>query len=216
VIAPEWSEQERLGGEKETLGLYLSGHPIQRHLPEINHFITHRIQELRPSAATAVIPGIVTSIRSIQTKRGDRMAIISIDDGSGRVDVLCFSDNYHKYHDVLVKDKLLIVTGEVSIDEFNGGHRVVAREFATLEQARERYAKCVKINFAEAKEEMIHSLADLLKPHRGGNCHVAIDYQRSDATAELRLGDEWRVRPTDALLQLLHDMFSEQNVVVVY
>lgn len=215
--APKWSDKEILLGEKETLGLYLSGHPIQPYLPELKNFITHRINDIRPQGdQTSVIPGMINQLRSIQTKRGDQMAVITLDDGSGQVDVLCFSDSYQKYRELLQKDKLIIVSGEVSVDEFNGGNRVIAREIFTLEQARERYAKCLKISFSQDKTDAINTLATILTSHRGGNCHIAIDYQRTDAAAQLKLGDEWRVRPTDTLLKTLKEMFSEQNVVVVY
>lgn len=216
--APQWTDQERLMGEKETLGLYLSGHPIQRHLPELTHIISHRISELRPTKKdqTSTIPGVITQIRAIQTKRGDRMAVITLDDHSGHVDVLCFADNYHKYRELLVKDNLIIVIGEVSIDEFNGGYRVIARECLTLEQARERYAKGLKISLPQEKSDTINTLATILKPHCGGNCHVTIDYQRSDATAQLKLGDEWRVKPTDLLLKTLKDLLTDQSVLVIY
>src|SRR4029079_17264546 len=111
----EWSEQERLLGEKETLGLYLTGHPIHRFLPELSQFVKGRISELRPANnQSSIIAGIIISVRVIQTKRGDRMAVVTLDDATGTIDMLCFSENYHKFRDYLVKDKLIIVEGDVS------------------------------------------------------------------------------------------------------
>lgn len=213
----EWNEHERLFGEKETLGLYLTGHPIHRYLTELENFISERIVDLRPGQnKTSVAAGIIASVRTIQTKRGDRMAVLSLDDASGQIDVLCFSDIYQRYRELLVKDKLIILEGEVSLDDFSGGNRIICREIFSIEQARERYAKFLQIRVPASKADDIGKLADLLKNHVGGNCRVAIDYLRNDAMANLKLGDAWRVRPTDALLSLLRDMFTDENVVVTY
>lgn len=216
INTPEWSEHDRLFGEKETLGLYLTGHPIHRYVNELKQFISDRIVDVRPSNQTSVIAGIISGVRSIQTKRGDRMAVVSLDDATGQVDVLCFSENYQKYRELLVKDKLIIVEGEVSLDEFSGGNRVICRELFSIEQARERYAKCLQIRVPTHKADVLPRLADILKTYRGGNCRISIDYLRDNAMANLRLGDAWRVRPTDGLLNTLRDVFTEDSIEVVY
>lgn len=217
IEAPEWSEHERLFGEKETLGLYLTGHPIHRYLKELSHFITCRIAELHPTQnKTTTIAGIITSIRVIQTKRGDRMAVLSVDDASAQVDVLCFAETYHKFREMLVKDTLIVIEGEVSLDDFSGGNRVLTREIYTIEQARERYAKHLQIRLAGSREEDFAKLADILKKHSGGNCPIIIDYVQDNAKANLALGESWRIKPTDALLKTLHTAFSEKDVEVVY
>lgn len=213
----DWSEHERLLGEKETLGLYLTGHPIHRYLKELDNFISDRILDLRPAQnKTSVIAGIISGVRTIQTKRGDRMAVVALDDATGQVDVLCFSDIYQKYRELLVKDKLIILEGEVSLDEFSGGNRVICRDIFSIEQARERYAKFLQIRLPSSKAEDLAKLAEILKSHRGGTCKIAIDYLRDDAKANLQLGDAWRVKPTENLLSMLRDVFAEQSVEMVY
>ena len=215
--APEWSEQERLLGEKETLGLYLTGHPISRYLPELKNFTTDRINELRPTGKqTAVVAGIITQVKPIQTKRGDRMAVVTLEDTSGQIDVLCFSDSYQKYRDFLVKDKLIVVVGEVGTDDFSGGYRVMTREIFSIDQAREQYAKYLQINLSQQQVENINVLVNILEPHRGGKCPVTINYWRDNATAHLKLGEEWRVKVSDVLLQTLREMFSDNCVQVMY
>ena len=218
VPASEWSEHDRLFGEKETLGLYVTGHPIRRYLNELNHFTTARINELRPTGKNqiATAAGIMTGIRVIQTKRGDRMAVVTLDDASAQMDVLCFADIYHKHRELLTKDKLIVVEGEISLDEFTGNNRLICRDVFSMDQARERYAKCLKIFLPENKSDVIGKLAQILEKYRGGNCRIMIDYALETAKANLHLGEPWRVRPTDALLQILRDIFSENGVEVVY
>ena len=214
VHAPEWSEQQRLFGEKETLGLYLTGHPIHRYLSELKNFTNGRLTALRPSTKTIVAAGIITNIRTIQTKRGDRMAVVTLDDATTPMDVLCFAENYHKYRELLGKDKLIIVEGEVSVDDFSGGLRLLSREIFSIDTARERYAKYLQIRLSPTFD--VAQLVPLLEKYRGGRCYIAVDYWRADTRANLKLGEAWRIRPVDSLLDTLRDVFSAENVDVVY
>lgn len=216
VDTPEWSEHDRLFGEKETLGLYLTGHPIHRYLPELTNFISDRLLNLRP-AANQVAAGIIANLRLIQTKRGDRMAVVTLDDATTQLDMLCFAETYHKYRELLTKDTLVVVEGEVSIDEFNGGHRIICQQLFSLEQARERFAQYLKICLPAAKADELQKLAEILRDFRGGHCRVSIDYMQNIAKASLNLGETWRVKPTDHLLEKLKNMLIEQSAVeVVY
>ncbi|MBV8802019.1 MAG: DNA polymerase III subunit alpha [Gammaproteobacteria bacterium] len=214
----EWSEQERLFGEKEILGLYLTGHPIHRYLPELKQFISDRIAALRPTQnKMSIIAGIIVSVRTIQTKRGDKMAVVTLDDASGIVDVLFFSENYFKYRDYLIKDKLIIIEGEVSLDEFSGRNRVLCRDVFSIEEARERFGKYLKIHFSADKKDAVVQLSKVLEKFRGhGRCPVEISYIRSDAKANLSLGESWRVKPADALFEMLHALLVENTVEMVY
>lgn len=217
IHATPWSEQERLFGEKETLGCYISGHPIHRYLNELKHFTSNRIAELKPNAqTTSTIAGIITSVRSILTKRGDKMAVVTLDDASSTIDVLCFSENYIKFRDYLLKDKLIIVEGEVSLDDFNGGNRMLCRDIYSMDEARERYAKLIKISLSADKADLITHLAQILDKYRGGKVRVTIDYLRTDAKANLHLSDAWRIKPTDALIAALRDIVAENNVEIIY
>jgi DNA polymerase-3 subunit alpha len=210
-----WLEQERLAGEKETLGFYLTGHPIHRYLPELKHFTTGRIAELRPNQSTTAA-GVISSIRLIQTKRGDRMAVVGIEDGSSQIDVICFSETLNLYRELLVKDELIIVEGEVSIDEFNGGHRLTCREIFSIDQARARHGKFLRICLPDYQAEDIEKLAAVLEKYKGGHLNVTIDYAREDAMASLNLGEAWRVNPSEALMGELQDMLLENSVEMVY
>lgn len=214
LSVPEWSEQQRLLGEKETLGLYLTGHPIHRYLPELKKFTSGRIAQLRPANKTVVVAGIIINLRTIQTKRGDKMAVITLDDATVPIDVLCFAENYQKFRELLGKDKLIVVEGEVSVDDFSGGYRLLARDIFSIDTARERYAKYLQIRLSPSFD--VTQLAPMLEKYRGGTCHVAVDYWRADAKANLKLGDAWRVKPLESLLDLLRDVLSGENVEVIY
>jgi DNA polymerase III subunit alpha len=136
-VVPEWSEEQRLDGERDTLGLYLTGHPIARYADELEHFTSATIAELRPTQdRDVVIAGLVVAMRVMQTKRGDRMAFITLDDRTGRLELAVFSDMFERYRGLLVKDTLLVVKGGVSVDEYTGGFKMSAEEIYNIDQAR--------------------------------------------------------------------------------
>jgi len=117
---PPFNEEQRLEGEKETLGLYFSGHPIQRYEAELARRAT-RIVDLKPTAdRTVVVAGLVVAMRTMNTRRGDRMAFVTLDDRTGRLELAVFSELYTRHRDLLGKDNLLVVEGHVSVDEYSG------------------------------------------------------------------------------------------------
>ena len=218
-VLPEWDDEQRLGNEKQTLGLYLTGHPIARYEEEIRRFVSARIVELKPTYdQTVVVAGLIIAIRTMNTKRGDRMAFITIDDRSGRIELAVFSEPYARYRDLLAKDKLIVVEGEVSVDEFSGGYRISARAIYDINQAREHFAKRLMISVDEIKagNGFVPALHGTLRAFREGNCPVVIEYQRPGARAELSLGQEWRVHPTDELLHRLKELAGPEKVRVIY
>ena len=216
VQATLWSEQVQLQGEKETLGFYLTGHPLNRYLNELLHFTTCRIAELHPAEhPNARAAGIITNIRTRQTKRGDRIAIFSLDDGSSQIEVVCFSECFSKYRDLISEDQMIIAEGEVSIDEFSNSPRVVGRDLYTIDQARARFAKQLQISLAEKNLDPQH-LQPILASHLGGNCPVVLRYTCDNVQADIRLGKKWLIKPTDALLLLLQEKFPSVSVELVY
>ncbi|MBL1261519.1 MAG: DNA polymerase III subunit alpha [Thiotrichaceae bacterium] len=214
IKVAEWSEEQRLLGEKETLGLYLTGHPIVRYEKELSHFITCRIAELRPNKKVSVA-GFVTAINTRNDRRGEKIAFVTLDDRTGRVEVAAFSDAYSRYRDLLTKDRLVIVSGEVSESDFSGGFRMSADAIYDIDQARARHAKGLEIDIDEARagNGFVTSLSNTLQPFREGRCTVWINYRRQDATVRLALGEEWRVRPTDELLKRLREVANDVRVI---
>ena len=216
---PEWDDEQRLACEKQTLGLYLTGHPIERYVDELTRFVSSRIVNLKPTYdQTVVVAGLIIAIRTMNTRRGDKMAFITIDDRSARIELAVFSDAYVRYQDVLTKDRIIIVEGEVSVDEYSGGYRMSARAIYDVEQAREHFAKRLQVSVEEqdASNGFVPALQHVLQPFREGVCPVVINYRRQDARAQIPLGQDWRVHPTDELLHRLRELAGEQDVEVIY
>lgn len=212
-----WNEQEALQGEKETLGFYFSGHPLRAHLPELKQIISCRLAEVHPQLAQPVLlAGLITQIRTLQTKRGDRMAIVTIDDETATFDVTCFSEAFQKYRSLLNVDQILLASGEVTMDSYTNRFRMLARELFSLDELRKRSAKFLELRLSETQEEKLEALATILQAHRGGTCPLVIRYLQKQNAARITPDASWRINISEKLLQLLREMLTPENVVVGY
>jgi len=215
----QWSGKVRLEGEKETLGLYLSGHPIDDYETEIKQFCKRRIVDVQPDRAPQTITGLIIGFRTVKTKRGDTMAIFTLDDRTARIEVTAFADLYHECRDKLVKDAIVVVEGEVKNDDYSGGLRLSANTISSLNEARARYAKelVVQLNHHDFVSQFAQQFRDALLPlAKESGCAVVIEYQSRTAKARLRLGNEWLVKPSDELLTRLRERFGNGAVVLNY
>ena len=216
---PEWSEDQRLEGEKETLGLYLTGHPIARYAEELAHITDYTIAELRPTRdRTIVVAGLVVNLRTMQTRRGDRMAFVTLDDRTGRLELAVFADLYTRYRDLLVKDTLLVVKGEVSVDEYTGGFKMSAEKIYNVDQARGAFSSrlVIEVDAGLAGNGFADELRKILGPVARGTCPVYLRYHGAGADAEIALGEEWKISPTGAVIERLGQLAGERNVHLDY
>ncbi|MDN5848302.1 MAG: DNA polymerase III subunit alpha [Nitrococcus sp.] len=230
---PEWEERERLAAEKATLGLYLTGHPIDYYEAELGGIVSARLKQVsvgscgesRPSVGRSrgeehkvVVAGLVVALRARQTQNGGRMGFISLDDRTGRLDVIIFPDTFKRLQHRLVKDELLVVEGQLGYDEFTDGYRVAAERVLDISEAREAYARhlVLCISAEQAGDGFIQALREILQPFRQGRCPVWLKYQSQNAWVTLCLGQDWRVRPTDELLKRLGHVTNPATIRMVY
>jgi len=215
----EWHDKERLQNEKETLGLYLTGHPLDQYQEELKHLVSVRLSDLKlKNNQSIIIGGFIVALRTMITKRGDRMAFVALEDGKGRIEVAIFSDLYQANKHLLQKDQLLFVEGDVSADEYSGGYKISARALFNIEQMRESRAKYLLIsaNTKMMANGFTEKLSYVLKPFLGGGCAVCIDYLKDNAHALLPLDRKWKVTPNDDLIQRIQNFFPESEVKLTY
>ncbi len=208
---PEWPEALRLQNEKAALGFYFSGHPFDSHRVEIERFAKHRIADLTAQPNLQLIAGIIVTVRIQQVRRG-RMAIVSLDDATARIDVVVFSDLFEANRSWLKEDQLLIVEGKVALDEFSGGLRVSADKLYNLTQARNRFATGIRLLVNEQCNA--DDLVKILSASRNGSCPVLIEYRNGRAECELELG--WRVDLNSDVVQNLSARLKQENVKILY
>ncbi|ENM5757418.1 DNA polymerase III subunit alpha [Vibrio mimicus] len=213
---PEWPEKVRLEGERETLGLYLTGHPVDEYLKELVKYTSCRLNEAAPTRRdqSLTVAGLVIAARVMTTKRGTRIGLMTLDDRSGRMEVMLYSEALDRYAEWLEKDKILVVSGQVSFDDFNGGLKMSAREVMDLGSAREKFARGLSISILQSQidQQFFERFSHILEPHRAGTVPVNVYYQRPDARARLTLGIEWRVTPSDTLLDELKQLLGKDQV----
>jgi DNA polymerase-3 subunit alpha len=227
---PEWNESQRLRGERETLGLYLTGHPIASFESQFKVFASGRIAEFldeRPQPApeggrnwhdarVVTLAGLVFEVR----KRGPRTSVV-LDDRSGRIEVSLYEEVYQKHREVLVSDALVQVEGALRFDDFSNAWRLHARQVQSLDAVRERQARHLILTWPARAAggddtRLVTRLKTLLAAWRGGRCGVAVRYEAASAAGTLLFSEDWRVRPCRELLEGLETLFGPQGVRLSY
>ena len=213
--------KERLSGEKESLGLFLTGHLIDEYRGELKFFVDSRINDLRPGLEDHTVGGLVVAMRTMKSRRGETIAFITLDDKSGRVEVSVFGELFDQVREKLQKDQILFVKGSTAEDDFTGGIRMRATEVSLIEEIRVRRSANLKVelNTSRLCDDFTEELAGILKPFRQGStagCPVAIKVVSGQSQGDVILGDEWRVVPHDDLLQNLKEHFGAEKVHLHY
>jgi DNA polymerase-3 subunit alpha len=215
---PEWDDHVRLLGEKETLGLYLTGHPIQNYLVELKQFTTCRLKDIRvDTGKTYIVPGLVIAVRTIKTKKGARMAIVTLDDMSARMEVVVMPDTFENCGYLLQKDEILIVEGEAGVDNFTGLARLKAKKIMNLSHARQNYAKRVilQLDPHNLSLEFGDILEEILQRH-SGECPLSVEVLTDGTRARLHLGRDWAVKPDLDFMSEVKQQFGDGVVRVSY
>ncbi len=222
-----WAERDRLEGEKQTLGLYLTGHPINQYQQELKYFTHGNINKLLGDVersrgkVEARVAGLVLEIRTRQTKKGTTMGFAVLDDRTGRLEVAAFSKTYEQYRDVFVKDALLVAEGGLAMDDFSGMLRLTAEKMYSIEQARAMFSRCLAFEWHcrdanTETSEFISILREIIAPFKGGDCPLVIHYFSKNAATKLQLGEHWRVQATDELILRLQRCSYIKAVEIKY
>ena len=212
------SVRERLNGEKETLGLYLTGHPIDEYVDELVMMLPNRISDLRANKDKTTIYGMVIGMRVMKNKRGENFAFLTLDDKSGRIEVSVWAEKFNAYREILVKDALLVVQGVVSEDSYSGGFKMVAESIQSIYQARCTKLESLKLTIPkqDTPKNWVERIESTLSHFKNGSCPVTIEYSMSNAVGQFNLGEQWLVQPRDELIEQLREQFGKNNVILNY
>jgi len=226
IEASEWSEEQLLIAEKETLGLYLSGHPIDRYAKELARFIPKKISELdapeskgyQRNEIPVITAGLIVAIRTMKSKNGGRMAFITLDDQTARLEVRIFAEVYEQFQSRIQPDKLVVIQGKIGQDNFTGGLAATADAVYDMSRAREICGKSLllRVDNNEGGHDWLTTLQSTLSPFREGLTPLEIEYVNQSARTLVRLGEEWRITPTDTLLTELDALPVVSAVTMTY
>jgi DNA polymerase-3 subunit alpha len=215
-----WTKDRMLTAERETLGLYFSGHPIDRHREHLDRIVDARLRDLKPTSDRNVtVGGLISGIRTMNTRRGDRMAFVTLDDQTARLELAVFSDLYGDKREAIRKDNLVVVYGEVKVDDYTGGFKMSADKLYDWDEARLAFTSRVLLRLEKNDirgDGAFERLRELISEHGRGEVPLWIQYGNDQAEGLLRLGADWRVRPTTAFIDALGEAFGNERVEVEF
>ena len=165
----EWDHNEKLAYEKEALGFYISGHPLNRFKSQMEKFATCTTDALpeQTGGQTVRVGGAVRSIKVIRTKKEELMAFVTLEDLQGSVEVVVFPSLYNGTSELLVEDRPIFVQGELKKEE--GGVKILAETVIALEQAEELWTATVhfRLDVEKIQSVQLKSLYDIILRHPG-------------------------------------------------
>jgi DNA polymerase-3 subunit alpha len=227
-VVTDWSEATRLAGERETLGLFLSGHPITPYEPDLRLLGCARLADVvsgpKPAAPAdgarswsagkaATVAGLVLEIR----RRPNRVTLI-LDDRSARLEVSLYEEIFQQHRDIIVKDAILIIDGTLRFDDFIEAWRLQAKSLMDIDRARERFARRLWLRWPEEFDgpQGLNRFEQTLRPYLRGPCGVSVVVNRPDYTGRLNLADTWSVRASRELLDRLTALVGRDGWYLVY
>jgi DNA polymerase-3 subunit alpha len=227
-VVTDWSEAQRLAGERETLGLFLSGHPITPYEPDLKLLGCARLADVvsgpKPAAAAdgarswsagkaATVAGLVLEIR----RRPNRVTLI-LDDRSARLEVSLYEEIFQQHRDIIVKDAILIVDGTLRFDDFIEAWRLQAKSLMDIDRARERFARRLWLRWPEEFDgpQGLNRFEQMLRPYLRGPCGVSVAVSRPDYLGRLNLADTWSVRASRELLDKLTALVGRDGWYLLY
>jgi DNA polymerase-3 subunit alpha len=226
-VVVDWSEAQRLAGERETLGLFLSGHPITPYEPDLKFLVSGRLADVggpKPAAPAdgarswssgkaTTVAGLVLEIR----RRPNRVTLI-LDDRSARLEVSLYEETFQQHRDIIVKDAILIVDGTLRFDDFIEAWRLQAKTLMDIDRARERFARRLWLRWPAEFDgpDGMNRFEQMLQPHLRGPCGISVAVNRPDYTGRLNFPDIWSVHPSRALLDKLTAVVGREGWYLVY
>ncbi|MBH25631.1 MAG: DNA polymerase III subunit alpha, partial [Myxococcales bacterium] len=218
---PPWTDKELLANERASLGFYLTGHPLDRYKEEVSRYATHNTMTITRCAnhEEVAIAGVVSSLREKLSKSGSRMGFVEFEDTHGSIEVLCFSSSYMDSEEVIKSDVPILLKGNVKVEGEGGNvsHKLRLKEATRLTDARRARVRRVQIQLdaERLRERQMRDLAALLQRYPGGCVtELSMRVQTAEATGKsiLRLGDAYRVDPSDEMMMAVEQLFGDRIV----
>jgi DNA polymerase-3 subunit alpha len=197
-----WSETQALTFEKEALGLYMSGHPLHRFAAVLAAAGARRLGDLTQSEADCAVGGLATGIRQLKTKRGDRMAVFTLEDEVAKTEAVVFPEAFARCGSLIVDDAMLLVRGKYERDEESS--RIVVAEMTPLDVVRDRAVREVEIRLPDGAigRDALRALAGVLDRHAGDRrVSFVVELNGGAEHLRVRAGTARRIKPSDLFVR---------------
>ncbi len=209
----EYEKSDLLHMEKESLGLYVSEHPLAAVRDQLKRKTDCPIIELerRRDGEIVLVGGLVSSLKQLTTKKGEPMVFATVEDLTGSVEVVAFNSTYAQARDALVQDAILIVKGRVDHKQM-GETKLVALEITAFEATPERKEVRLKVDARVAAAGIVRELAAVVKDFPG-EAPVYLDLQTSNGPKVMELGPGYRVKPVPDFFAEVKALLGEAAVL---
>ena len=211
--ASPWTETEALIFEKEALGLYMSGHPLQRYLPALTAAGGRRLADLTHSEPDVAVGGVIVGVRQLKTKRGDRMAAFNLEDEAAKVEAVVFPEAFAKYGSQVADDALVLVRGKYERDDDTS--RLVVADITPLDVVRERAVRGVEIRLpvSAGSRDLLRRLAELLDRYPGDRrVSFVVDVNGAGPKMRVRASTARRIKPSDDFIRAVEGVCGSGSV----
>lgn len=221
---PEWPERERLRKEKDALGLYLTGHPINEYEAEISQMRSMKLADLAEEDSTqkyqkhpVVLAGLVSAIRTQNTEKGKR-AFVQLDDKTSYYEIFIFSNVFEEYEHLVVKEEVLVISGTLNTEYHTGNTRLRIEALYDVETARAMYARSLNLTVSEgqSKNGFVDTLAAMIPQEGESECPIIINYENDQASAQVRLGAAYKAPLDNQSLESLRNYLGNDQVQINY
>jgi DNA polymerase-3 subunit alpha len=226
---PAWDEKTRLMNEKESLGLFLTGHPVDLYKKELRQIVSVNLGQwlqkldtsdtptsgFRRKDENAIVVGLVIGIRTRNAHNG-REVFVTLDDRTGRIDVRVFPEMFQEIESIVQKDVMWVVEGGISYDDFNNGIRIRARKVELLETFRSNHARSVKIDLSKTGARLIDKLGRDLQPFQKNDCLPLVFHNEKEGYEYILQTENWRLSPSDESLLILEKHLGKDAFQIDY
>ena len=214
----EFEQSQKLAFEKEVLGIYVSGHPLQDYMASMEKQITAKTTDFEPDEESGlavvrdgrnyIVGGLISNVTVKLTKTNQNMAFVTLEDLYGTVEVILFPRDYQKYRDLLVMDTAVYVKGRASVSEENG--KLVAEFVISMDQVpKEIWIQIQNIGYFQEKQNMLY---DVIRQHPGER--EILIYSREEKAVK-RLPSYENLSGDAEVLRELENIFGEKNIKLV-
>ncbi len=224
-VEPDWGFRQKLAAERESLGLYMSGHPFDEYRHDGPFISSGTIASLKSGAPVVnadkpwsggrecAAAGLVTNL----ARRGNRVTF-ELDDGQCRLDVMLFQEAYERFRHLLTGHAIVVVSGLLRFDDYLDDWRLTAKEVSDIDKVIERCASNLVIRWHDGDDDGLDAdrLRQVLEPYRPGDCDISLYVRRNDAQGRVRLGDQWSVRPSRELRERLSEIVGHDGFRFIY
>jgi DNA polymerase-3 subunit alpha len=212
VPVRDTDKNELLRMEKETLGVYVSEHPLHAIRDQLRAKTDCSVAEIerRRDGEIVTVGGIVSALKQVTTKKGEPMVFVRLDDVIGSAECVVFNSVYAASHELLVTDAILVV--KARIDHKEGETKLIAIEVSSFEATPERREVLLRIDAVQARAGLVRELAALVREYPGES-PVVVALETSAGPKTLQLGNEYRVQPGPDFFAEAKALLGEAAVV---